>query len=91
MKEPTFYATPEAMPESARATYKAAEKLNEKLLAVLRGASLEVGVNAVVNLLIAQAVNGDKQTRDDMRTVLTHAAEYINRLDMQAPVGTVVN
>lgn len=91
MSEPTFYATPEDMPASARATYEAAEKLNGKLSAALRGVSFEVAVNAVVNLLIAQAVHGDKQTRDDMRTVLAHAAEYINRLDMQAPAGGTVN
>lgn len=91
MKEPTYCATPDDMPEDARATYEAAAKLNEKLSAALRGASFEVAVNAIINLLIAQAVHGDKRMRDDMRTVLAHSAEYINRLDMQAEAGEAVN
>jgi hypothetical protein len=90
-KQDPTYCAPGDIPEDARATYNAAVKLNGELSAILKGASFDVATNAIVNLLIAQAVHGDRQMRDDMRTVLNHAVEYINRLDMQAPSGATVN
>ncbi len=79
------------LPEEARATFRAATELGQKLAAQLEGMPFDVVANALVNVLIGYAAEGGPDERENVAAVFTHSLEYVKRLDLQAPAGTRVN